>query len=56
MSLEQVIRYLFNVQKSKNDVYINSLKLSSFDYNQPVPICKATVDVVIFEKLEPEQK
>ena len=56
VTMEQIIRYLFNVQQGKNDIYINTLKLSSFDYEQPIPTCNATIDIVVFEKLSPGRK
>ena len=56
VTLEQVVRYLYNVQQGKNDVFTTSLKLTNFDYNQPVPTCSATLDFTVFEELETKPK
>jgi hypothetical protein len=56
VTLEQVVRYLYNIQQGKNDIFISSLRLSNFDYEQPIPICKATVDAVVFEEMKTPSK
>jgi hypothetical protein len=56
VTLEQITRYLYNVQQGRNDVYIASLKLSSFDYEMPIPTCKATIEFLVFEEMKPASK
>ncbi len=50
VTMEQVVRYLYNVQHGRSDVFITHLKLSRFDYDQPIPTCNAAVDFVVFEE------
>jgi hypothetical protein len=54
VTVERLVRYLWLVQKNKNDVFIESVKLSKFDYEQSIPTCSASVEVVIYE--EPEKR
>jgi hypothetical protein len=54
IQLDQLVRYLHYVQKGKKDVFIDSIKLNKFDYEEVIPTCSADVDIVIYE--EPEKR
>lgn len=53
--LEKIVRYLYNVQQGKNDIAITSIKLANFDYEQPVPTCKATLIFTVYDEAKPEK-
>lgn len=56
LTLEQIVRYLYNVQVGKNDVFITSLALRKFNYDELIATCSATVEVVVFEEAKEQPK
>ena len=52
VTLEQITRYLYNVQQGRNDIFIASIRLSSFDYEMPIPTCKAIIEFLVFEEMK----
>jgi hypothetical protein len=51
-TLERIIRFLYNVQRGRKDVHIESLTLSGFDYEVLIPTCKATIEFLVFEEMK----
>jgi len=56
VTVEQVVRYLYNVKQGKKDIALSTLRLSNFDYEQPVPTCNATLDAIVYEDLKSAKK